>query len=250
MSNYLKIVIIRCSWRCRPPVGAKDCTPEINTSEIIVDCQWHFPMDFSVNFQHNFTVRWYVPWCSWRCRPPVGRLSSHQHTRAARARKSANMASANMVSVALIVKIPESRFRTKRVKIVFRTSRDHLLMLKIRADSRSHWLMFSFRGPELFRAFPSPWPTPPQYKYRPSSSSKTSESIRPTGRQTARRLCLLLFMLFDVPYLLYDCSCMLLFAVCCCLLCAVRKTAGRFHLLLADVLPNVNPENELTIKYI
>ena len=26
-------------------VVAKDCTPEIDTSEIIVDCQWHFPMD-------------------------------------------------------------------------------------------------------------------------------------------------------------------------------------------------------------
>ena len=24
--------------------GAKDCTPEINTSEILVDFQWHFPM--------------------------------------------------------------------------------------------------------------------------------------------------------------------------------------------------------------
>ena len=27
-------------------LGAKDCTPEINTSEIIMDCQWHFPMKF------------------------------------------------------------------------------------------------------------------------------------------------------------------------------------------------------------
>ena len=26
-------------------VGPKDCTPEINTSETIVDFQWHFPMD-------------------------------------------------------------------------------------------------------------------------------------------------------------------------------------------------------------
>ena len=28
-------------------IGAKHCTPEINTSEIIVDFQWHFPMDLS-----------------------------------------------------------------------------------------------------------------------------------------------------------------------------------------------------------
>ena len=27
-------------------VGAKDCTPKIDTSEIIVDVQWRFPMDF------------------------------------------------------------------------------------------------------------------------------------------------------------------------------------------------------------
>ena len=32
------------------PVGAKDCTPEIDTSEIIVDCQWHFQMEFQSNF--------------------------------------------------------------------------------------------------------------------------------------------------------------------------------------------------------
>ena len=30
---------------------AKDCTPEIDTSETIVDFQWHFPMD----------VQWYFP---------------------------------------------------------------------------------------------------------------------------------------------------------------------------------------------
>ena len=27
-------------------LGAKYCTPEINTSEIIVDVQWHVPMEF------------------------------------------------------------------------------------------------------------------------------------------------------------------------------------------------------------
>ena len=31
--------------------GTKDCTPEIDTSEIIVDFQQHFPMDF----------QWYFP---------------------------------------------------------------------------------------------------------------------------------------------------------------------------------------------
>ena len=35
---------------CRPG-GAKDCTPEIDTSEIIADCQWLSPMD----------VQWHVP---------------------------------------------------------------------------------------------------------------------------------------------------------------------------------------------
>ena len=29
--------------------GAKDCTPEINTSEILVDVQWHFQMGFVVS---------------------------------------------------------------------------------------------------------------------------------------------------------------------------------------------------------
>ena len=32
---------------CELGVGAKDRTPEIDTSEIIVDVQWHVPMDFS-----------------------------------------------------------------------------------------------------------------------------------------------------------------------------------------------------------
>ena len=31
-------------------LGAKYCTPEINTSEIIVDFEWHFPMNFQWHF--------------------------------------------------------------------------------------------------------------------------------------------------------------------------------------------------------
>ena len=38
------------------PLGAKDCTPEIDTSEIIVDFQWHFPMDFEWHFQTEFHI--------------------------------------------------------------------------------------------------------------------------------------------------------------------------------------------------
>ena len=36
------------------PVGAKDCKPEIHTSEIIVDFQWHFPRDFQWHFPAQF----------------------------------------------------------------------------------------------------------------------------------------------------------------------------------------------------
>ena len=32
-------------------LGAKYCTPEVNTSEVIVDAQWHYPMD----------VQWHSP---------------------------------------------------------------------------------------------------------------------------------------------------------------------------------------------
>ena len=35
-------------------LGAKDCTPEIDTSEIIVDFQWHFPMDCQWHFPPEF----------------------------------------------------------------------------------------------------------------------------------------------------------------------------------------------------
>ena len=37
-----------------PSIGAKDCTPEINTSEIIVEFQRHFPMDFQLHFPTEF----------------------------------------------------------------------------------------------------------------------------------------------------------------------------------------------------
>ena len=35
-------------------VGANYYTPEINTSEIMVDFQWHFPMDFQWHFPTKF----------------------------------------------------------------------------------------------------------------------------------------------------------------------------------------------------
>ena len=43
MSLSLLLTVLR-------PLGAKKCTPEINTSEIIMDCQWHFPMDIQRHF--------------------------------------------------------------------------------------------------------------------------------------------------------------------------------------------------------
>ena len=38
----------------KPQIGANYCTPEINTSEIIVDFQWHFPMDVQRCFPVEF----------------------------------------------------------------------------------------------------------------------------------------------------------------------------------------------------
>ena len=38
----------------RVTLGAKDCTPEIDTSEIIVDFQWHFPMICQWHFPTEF----------------------------------------------------------------------------------------------------------------------------------------------------------------------------------------------------
>ena len=35
-------------------LGAKDCTPEIDTSEIIMDFPWHFPMDVQWHFPIYF----------------------------------------------------------------------------------------------------------------------------------------------------------------------------------------------------
>ena len=40
--------------------GATYCTPEINTSEITVDCHWHFPTDFQWHFPAEFH-------CSFAC---------------------------------------------------------------------------------------------------------------------------------------------------------------------------------------
>ena len=53
-------------------LGAKDCRPEIDTSEIIVDLQWHFPMDFQWHFPTEFHF------CEFRCvifRPDPGARS-------------------------------------------------------------------------------------------------------------------------------------------------------------------------------
>ena len=33
------------------PLRAENCTPEMDTSDIIVDFQWQFPMDFQWHFQ-------------------------------------------------------------------------------------------------------------------------------------------------------------------------------------------------------
>ena len=39
-------------------LGTKDCTPEIDTLEIIVDCQWHFPtgLHLSVVFSKGLSL--------------------------------------------------------------------------------------------------------------------------------------------------------------------------------------------------
>ena len=39
-----------CWFAAPKAIGAKDCTPEIDTSEIIGDFQWRFPMDFQRHF--------------------------------------------------------------------------------------------------------------------------------------------------------------------------------------------------------
>ena len=52
------VIEFRCFRHGMRPVfsrlGAKDCTPEIDTSEIIVDVQWHCPMDCQWNFPTEF----------------------------------------------------------------------------------------------------------------------------------------------------------------------------------------------------
>ena len=46
-------------------MGAKDCTPEVDTSGIIVDFQWHVPMDCQLHFLTEFHFshgsRWNYP---------------------------------------------------------------------------------------------------------------------------------------------------------------------------------------------
>ena len=37
-------------------LGAKDCTPEIDTSEIIVNCQCHFPLGFEWHFAKGISL--------------------------------------------------------------------------------------------------------------------------------------------------------------------------------------------------
>ena len=42
-------------------LGPKYCTPQINTSEIIVDLQWHFPVDVQWHFPTEFHLSVAVP---------------------------------------------------------------------------------------------------------------------------------------------------------------------------------------------
>ena len=42
--------------------GAKDCTPEVDTSEIVVDFRWYFPTDLLVAFSDRISLSlWHVP---------------------------------------------------------------------------------------------------------------------------------------------------------------------------------------------
>ena len=54
-------------------LGAKDSTPEIDTSEIIVDFQWHFPMDFQwhapTTFQISVVFSKGLSRSTYRCKP-------------------------------------------------------------------------------------------------------------------------------------------------------------------------------------
>ena len=54
-------IIKFCQFLLRSEIGffeirGKDCTPEIDTSEIIVDFQWHFPMDFHFSMDSHFEI--------------------------------------------------------------------------------------------------------------------------------------------------------------------------------------------------
>ena len=53
--------LFRCTCVSCACQGAKDCTPEINTSEIVVDFQWYFPMDVQWHFPTKLIFQWYFP---------------------------------------------------------------------------------------------------------------------------------------------------------------------------------------------
>ena len=48
LSLCISIVIVGVTF---DQIGATYCTPEIDTSEIIVNCQWHVPINFQWQFQ-------------------------------------------------------------------------------------------------------------------------------------------------------------------------------------------------------
>ena len=57
-------------------LGAEDCTPQINTSEIIVDFQWHFPAEVHlpvVVSKGSSLVQWIVTRISWHADPDARR---------------------------------------------------------------------------------------------------------------------------------------------------------------------------------
>ena len=40
-------------------LGAKDCTPEIDTSEIVVNCQWDCPMEYNYYYYCYYYCYYY-----------------------------------------------------------------------------------------------------------------------------------------------------------------------------------------------
>ena len=51
---YMYMGLCSASRRVALPIGATYSIPEINASEIIVDFQWHFPMDCQWHFPMDF----------------------------------------------------------------------------------------------------------------------------------------------------------------------------------------------------